>query len=76
MLQQAYAFEMLNKLKLVVDRSKQEAVQEILLLKNVPEGVDDYMAEAAACFRYGFDKACLSVCRTVLEESLKQADRT
>ena len=71
-LRQAYAFEMLNKLEQVVDRSKQEAVQEILLLKNVPEEVDNYMAEAAACFRYGFDKACLAVCRTALEESLKR----
>ena len=70
-LQKAYAFEMLNKLDQIVDRSKQEAVQEILLLENVPEEVDDYMAEAAACFRYGFDKACLAVCRTALEESLK-----
>lgn len=71
-LQQVYAFEMLNKLDQVVDRSKQKAVQEILLLENVPEGVDDYMAEAAACFRYGFDKACLAVCRTALEESLRR----
>ena len=71
-LQQAYAFEMLNKLEQVVDRSKEEAVQEILLLKNVPEEVDDAMAEAVACFRYGFDKACLAVCRMVLEESLKR----
>ena len=71
-LEEAYAFEMLNKLDQVVDRSKQKAVQEILLLENVPEGVDDYMAEAAACFRYGFDKACLAVCRTALEESLRR----
>ena len=71
-LQKAYAFEMLNKLDQVADRSKQEAVQEMLLLDNVPGEVDDYMAEAAACFRYGFDKACLAVCRTVLEESLKR----
>ena len=71
-LHQAYAFEMLSKLDLVVDRSKQEAVQTMLSLENVPEAVDNYMAEAAACFRYGFDKACLSVCRTVLEESLKR----
>ena len=71
-LQKAYAFEMLNKLDQVVDRSKQKAVQEMLLLKNVPGEVDDYMAEAAACFRYGFDKACLAVCRTALEESLKR----
>lgn len=70
-LQQAYAFEMLNKLDQVVDRSKQEAVQEILLLENVPERVDDYVAEAAACFRYGFDKACLAVCRAALEQILK-----
>ena len=63
---------MLNKLSQVVDRSKQKAVQEILLLTNVPEGVDDYMAEAAACFRYGFDKACLAVCRTALEEMLRR----
>ena len=71
-LQQASAFEMLNKLKQVADRSKQRAVQEILLLKDVPEGVDNYMVEAAACFRYGFDKACLAVCRMALEESLKR----
>ena len=71
-LQQAYAFEMLQKLDLVVDRSKQEAVQTMLFLENVPEAVNSYMAEAAACFRYGFDKACLSVCRSALEESLKR----
>ena len=71
-LQQVYAFEMLQKLEQVADRSKQEAVQTMLFLENVPDGVDDYMAEAAACFRYGFDKACLSVCRTALEESLKR----
>ncbi len=71
-LEEAYAFEMLNKLDQVVGRSKQKAVQEILLLEDVPEGVDDYMAEAAACFRYGFDKACLAVCRTALEEMLKK----
>ena len=70
-LQRAYAFEMLSKLDRVADRSKQEAVREILLLENLPQEVDDYMAEAAVCFRYGFDKACLAVCRAVLEESLK-----
>ena len=70
-LQQVYAFEMLNKLGMVADRSKTEAVREILLLENVPERVDDYMAEATACFRYGFDKACLAVCRATLEQVLK-----
>ena len=70
-LQQVYAFEMLNKLGMVADRSKTEAVREILLLENVPERIDDYMAEAAACFRYGFDKACLAVCRAALEQILK-----
>ena len=71
-LQQAYAFEMLNKLDRVVDRSKTEAVRETLNLATVPEGVDDFLSEAAACFRYGFDKACLAMCRTTLEESLKK----
>ncbi|MDE2926104.1 MAG: DUF4145 domain-containing protein [Acidobacteriota bacterium] len=70
-LQQVYAFEMLSKLGMVADRSKTEAVREILLLENVPERVDDYMAEATACFRYGFDKACLAVCRATLEQVLK-----
>ena len=68
---QAYAFEMLSKLNQVVARSKQKAVQEVLLLKGVPERVDDYMAEAAACFRYGFNKACLAVCRAALEQILR-----
>ena len=69
-LQQVYAFEMLNKLGTVADRSKTEVVQEILLLKNVPERVDNYMAEAAVCFRYGLDRACLAVCRSALEQIL------
>ena len=63
---------MLLKLKQVADRSKEKAVQTMLSLENVPEAVDDYMAEAAACFRYGFDKACLAVCRAALEVSLKE----
>ena len=71
-LEQAYAFEMLGKLGEVVRRSKHKAVRKVLHLKDVPEGVDDFMAEAVACYRYGFDKACLAVCRTALEEMLKR----
>lgn len=69
-LQQVYAFEMLDKLGMVAERSKTEVVQEILLLENVPERVDNYMAEAAVCFRYGLDRACLAVCRSALEQIL------
>ncbi len=71
-LEEAYAFEMLSKLNQVVDRSKTEAVREILLLEKVPEQVDDYVVEAAVCFRYGLDKACLAVCRAALEQILKR----
>jgi hypothetical protein len=66
----AYAYEALNKLKDMVDRG-QNAVQKRHLLLKVPRWVDRYMSEAASCFRYGFDLACISLCRAALEESLK-----
>jgi len=69
-LQQAYAYEMLKKLDDMVDRG-QTTVQEMHLLESVPGPVDRYMQEATACFRYGFDSACISMCRAALEESLK-----
>ena len=65
-----YAYEMLSKLKDMVDRGK-EAVQEIHMLPKVPRPVDRYMSEAASCYRYGFDLACVSLCRSALEEALK-----
>ena len=68
--QDAYAFEMISKLGDMVDRGRQ-AVQEAHLLPNVPRWVDRYMSEAASCFRYGFDLACVSLCRSALEEALK-----
>jgi len=69
-LQQAYAFEMLKKLDDMVDRGR-TTVQEMHLLEGIPGPVDRYMQEATACFRYGFDSACISMCRAALEESLK-----
>ena len=66
----AYAYEALNKLKDMVDRG-QQAVQEKHLLPKVPRWVDKYMSEAASCFRYGFDLACVALCRSALEEALK-----
>ena len=68
--EEAYACEMLCKLKNVVDRA-QKAVPEMHLLPKVPRSVDNYMSEAASCFRYGFDLACISLCRCALEEALK-----
>ena len=64
-----YALEMLWKLRDVVERA-QKAVKEVHLLSKVPASVDNYMSEAASCFRYGFDLACVSLCRCVLEEAL------
>lgn len=64
-----YALEMLCKLGDVVDRAK-KATKEVHLLPKVPRSVDNYMSEAASCFRYGFDLACVSLCRCVLEEAL------
>ena len=69
-IEEAYAFEMICKLKDVVDRV-QKAVPEVHLLPKVPREVDNYLSEAVACFRYGFDLACISLCRCVLEEALK-----
>lgn len=67
-----YAYETLSKLKDMVDRGK-EAVQEIHMLPKVPRPVDRYMSEAASCYRYGFDLACVSLCRSALEEALKDS---
>ena len=65
-----YAYEVLSKLKDMVDRGR-EAVEEIHMLPMVPRWVDKYISEAASCFRYGFDLACISLCRSALEEALK-----
>ena len=67
-----YAYEMLSKLKDMVDRGK-EAVEEIHMLPKVPRPVDRYTSEAASCYRYGFDLACVSLCRSALEEALKDS---
>jgi hypothetical protein len=69
-LQTAYAYEMLKKLGSMVERSKQ-VFKERKKLKGLPKNVDRYMKEAATCFRYGFDLACICMCRAVLEETLK-----
>ena len=68
--EEAYAFEMVSKLRDLVDRA-QKAVPEVHLLPKVPRSVDNYLSEAAFCFRYGFDLACISLCRCALEEALK-----
>jgi len=68
--EEAYALEMLGKLRDVVDRA-QKGVPEVHLLRKVPRQVDNYLSEAASCFRYGFDLACISLCRCALEEALK-----
>ena len=62
-----YALEMLCKLGDMVDRGR-EAVQEVHLLPRVSHSVDNYMSEAASCYRYGFDLACISLCRLLLRK--------
>ena len=65
-----YAYEVLSKLKDMVERGR-EAVQEMHMLPKVPRWVDKYMSEAASCYRFGFDLACITLCRSALEEALK-----
>ena len=68
----AYAYEALNKLKDMVDRGPKAALERHLIPK-VPHPVDRYMSEATSCYRYGFDLACVSLCRSALEEALKDS---
>lgn len=68
---QVYAQEVLGKLSDMVERSYALGNKQHLML-HLPESVDNYMAEAAACFRHGFDRACLIMCRAGIEEGLKR----
>ena len=66
----AYAYEALKKLEDMVNRGPQVTEKRHLLPK-VSRWVNRYMSEAASCYRYGFDLACVSLCRFALEEALK-----
>ena len=69
-IEEGYALEMLSKLDDMVDRA-QKAISQVHFLPKVPREVDKYLSEAAACYRYGFDLACISLSRCALEEALK-----
>lgn len=69
-LQQAYAFEMFNKLDDILHRVRQYCFRP-LLLEGIPNTVDQLVKEASESFRSGFDLAAICLCRATLEEALK-----
>jgi hypothetical protein len=65
-----YAHEVLNRLPKILDRATQLDVISIARMPN--KSVRDYFEEAHNCYLYGFNNACLVLCRAILESALKE----
>lgn len=65
-----FLYEALSRLDLMISRAQKDLAKRHLLW-NLPKKVNDYVGEAARVFRHGFDKACIAMCRSALEEALR-----
>ncbi len=70
LLRAAFAVELLELVEPAVQRATQ--LRECVVRGGGPEEVDHYLDEATRCFFYRLFGACAIMCRSVLEEGIKQ----
>ena len=70
LLRAAFAFELLEMIEPAVQRATQ--LRECVVAAPSSEEADRYLDEATRCYFYGLFTACAGLCRSVLEESIKQ----
>lgn len=70
LLRAAFLFELLELVEPAVTRAT--ALRECVVAAASSEEADRYLDEATRCFFYGLFTACAVMCRSVLEEAIKQ----
>ncbi|HUX43975.1 MAG TPA: DUF4145 domain-containing protein [Terracidiphilus sp.] len=70
LLRAAFALELLHLVEPAVQRATQ--LRECVVAAPSSEEADRYLDEATRCFFYGLFTACAVMCRSVLEEAVKQ----
>jgi hypothetical protein len=70
LLRAAFAFELLELVEPAVRRATQ--LRECVVVAPSSEEADRYLDEATRCYFYGLFTACAVMCRSVLEEAVKQ----
>ena len=70
LLRAAFAFELLELIEPAVARATQ--LGEVVVAAPSSEEADRYLDEATRCYFYGLFTACAVMCRSVLEEAIKQ----
>lgn len=70
LLRAAFAFELLELIEPAVARATQ--LRECVVTAPCSDEADRYLDEATRCFFYGLFTACAGLCRSVLEEAIKQ----
>jgi hypothetical protein len=66
----AFALELLEMVEPAVQRATQ--LRECVVAATTSEEADRYLDEATRCYFYGLFTACAVMCRSVLEEAIKQ----
>jgi len=70
LLRTAFVFELLELVEPAVRRAT--ALREVVVSSLSSDEADRYLDEATRCFFYGLFTACAGLCRSVLEEAIKQ----
>lgn len=70
LLRSAFVFELLELVEPAVQRAT--ALRACVVVMASSEEADRYLDEATRCYFYGLFTACAGLCRSVLEEALKQ----
>ncbi len=70
LLRTAFAFELLELIEPAVARATQ--LRECVVASSSSAEADLYLDEATRCYFYGLFTACAGLCRSVLEEAIKQ----
>jgi len=70
LLRTAFALELLAMVEPAVERATQ--LRECVVIADCSEEADRYLDEATRCYFFGLHSACAVMCRSVLEEAIKQ----
>lgn len=70
LLRAAFVFELLDLVEPAVQRATE--LRECVVAAPSSEEADRYLDEATRCYFYGLFTACAGLCRSVLEEAIKQ----
>jgi hypothetical protein len=70
LLRTAFVFELLDLVEPAVRRAT--ALREVVVAAPSSEDADRYLDEATRCYFFGLFTACAGLCRSILEEAIKQ----